>query len=135
LTRKKRKREESLPPQERAQTYETIINQKLILQAAKKAGVTVSASELDEAFLANISQQLNLPRVYSEKELNDLVMANKKMSFAEFVKDQTGMGVEEVKKPNHPPRPYLETLPFVSKTSRNCRRFPPLTKKSATTTS
>jgi hypothetical protein len=86
-----------LTPQERAQTYETIINQKLILQAAKKAGVTVSASELDEAFLANISQQLNLPRVYSEKELNDLVMANKKMSFAEFVKDQTGMGVEEVK--------------------------------------
>ena len=69
----------------------------MILQAAKKAGVTVSASELDEAFLANISQQLNLPRVYSEKELNDLVMANKKMSFAEFVKDQTGMGVEEVK--------------------------------------
>ena len=86
-----------LTPQERAQTFETIINQKLILQAAKKAGVTVSASELDEAFLANISQQLNLPRVYSEKELNDLVMANKKMNFSDFVKDQTGMSVDEVK--------------------------------------
>jgi len=86
-----------LTPQERAQTYETIINQKLILQAAKKAGVTATASEIDQAFLANISQQLNLTRVYSEKELNDLVMANKKMSFSEFVKDQTGMSVDEVK--------------------------------------
>ncbi|MBR5966725.1 MAG: peptidyl-prolyl cis-trans isomerase [Treponema sp.] len=86
-----------LTPQEREQTYETIINQKLIMQAAKKAGVTASASEIDQAFLANISQQLNLTRVYSEKELNDLVMANKKMSFPEFVKDQTGMSVEEVK--------------------------------------
>ena len=82
-----------LTPQEREQVYETIINQKLILQAAKKAGV----SEIDQAFLANISQQLNLNRVYSEKELNDLVMANKKMSFAQFVKDQTGMTIDEVK--------------------------------------
>lgn len=86
-----------LTPQEREQTLETIINQKLIMQAAKKAGVTANASEIDQAFLANISQQLNLNRVYSEKELNDLVMANKKMSFTQFVKEQTGMTVEEVK--------------------------------------
>lgn len=86
-----------LTAKEREQTLETIINQKLILQAAKKAGVTASASEIDQAFLANISQQLNLNRVYSEKELNDLVMANKKMTFADFVKDQTGMSVDEVK--------------------------------------
>ena len=86
-----------LTPQEREQTLETIINQKLIMQAAKKAGVTANASEIDQAFLANISQQLNLNRVYSEKELNDLVMANKKVSFTQFVKDQTGMTIEEVK--------------------------------------
>ncbi len=86
-----------LTPQEREQTYETIINQKLIMQAAKKANVTANASEIDQAFLANISQQLKLPRVYSEKELNDLVMANKKMTFAQFVKEETGMSVEEVK--------------------------------------
>lgn len=86
-----------LTPQEREQTLETIINQKLVLQAAKKAGITVSASEVDQAFLANISQQLNLNRIYSEKELNDLVMANKKTSFAQFVKDQTGMSIDDVK--------------------------------------
>ena len=61
-----------LTPQEREQTYETIINQKLILQAAKKAGITATSTEIDQAFLSNISQQLNLSRVYSEKELNDL---------------------------------------------------------------
>ena len=126
-----------LTPQERAQTYETIINQKLILQAAKKAGVTVSASELDEAFLANISQQLNLPRVYSEKELNDLVMANKKMSFAEFVKDQTGMGVEEVKnqiiRPDLIWRRYLlsqnqQELQKISATDKEIREYYELNK-------
>lgn len=86
-----------LTPQEREQTYETIINQKLILQAAKKAGITATSTEIDEAFLTNISQQLNLSRVYSEKELNDLVMSNQKMTFAQFVKEQTGMSIDEVK--------------------------------------
>ena len=86
-----------LTPQEREQTFETVINQKLILQAAKKAGVTATSTEIDEAFLTNISQQLNLNRVYSEKELNDLVMANQKITFAQFVKDQTGMTIDEVK--------------------------------------
>ena len=86
-----------LTPQEREQTFETVINQKLILQAAKKAGVTATSTEIDEAFLTNISQQLNLNRVYSEKELNDLVRANQKITFAQFVKDQTGMTIDEVK--------------------------------------
>ena len=86
-----------LTPQEREQTYETIINQKLILQAAKTAGITATSTEIDQAFLSNISQQLNLSRVYSEKELNDLVMSNQKKSFAEFVKEQTGMSIDEVK--------------------------------------
>ena len=86
-----------LTPEERSATYETIINQKLILQAAKKAGITATSTEIDQAFLTNISQQLNLNRVYSEKELNDLVMSNQKMSFAQFVKEQTGMSIDEVK--------------------------------------
>ena len=36
-----------LTPQEREQTLETVINQKLIMQAAKKANVTATASEID----------------------------------------------------------------------------------------
>lgn len=86
-----------LTPQEREQIYESVINQKLVLQAAKKAGVTVSATEVDQMFFQNISQQLGLPRVYSEKELNDLVMQQKKISFTQFVKEETGMSIEEVK--------------------------------------
>ncbi len=86
-----------MSPQERQTTYETIINQKLILQAAKKDGVTVSASDIDQAFLTSIAQQLRLNRVYSEKELNDLVMQREKVSFSQFVKNQTGMTVEQVK--------------------------------------
>ncbi len=86
-----------LTPQEREQIYESVINQKLVLQAAKKAGVTVSGTEVDQAFFQNISQQLGLPRVYSEKELNDLVMQQKKIPFSQFVKEETGMSIDDVK--------------------------------------
>lgn len=102
-----------LTPEEREQIYETIINQKLVLQAAKKAGITASSSEIDQAFLANIAQQLNLGRIYSEKELNDLLMQNQKKSFSQFVKEQTGMSIDEVKnqiiKPDLIWRRYLLT--------------------------
>lgn len=94
-----------LTPQEREQIYEAVINQKLVLQAAKKAGVTVQATEIDQTFLSNISQQLRLPRVYSEKELDDLVRQQKKIPFAQFVKEETGMTIAEVK--NNMIRPAL----------------------------
>lgn len=86
-----------LTPKERELAYETVIEQKLILQAAKKAGVTVQTSEVDQMFLQNIAQQMGLPRIYTEKELNDLVQQEKKMSFAQFLKEETGMTVDEVK--------------------------------------
>lgn len=87
-----------LTPKEREVLFETVINQKLVLQAAKKANVVVQDSEVDQVFLQNISQQLGLPRIYSEKELNDLVMQQKKMSFDKFVKEETGLSIQDVKK-------------------------------------
>lgn len=100
-----------LTPQEREQIYEAVINQKLVLQAAKKAGITVQATEIDQMFLQNISQQLGLPRVYSEKELDDLVRQEKKIPFAQFVKEETGMTVAEVK--NNMIRPALVVQRYV----------------------
>lgn len=104
-------------PQEREQFYETVINQKLILQAAKKAGVTVQATEVDQMFLANISQQLGLQRVYSEKELDDLVRQEKKIPFAQFVKDETGMTIAEVK--NNMIRPALVVQRYILSQKQN----------------
>lgn len=100
-----------LSPQEREQIYEAVINQKLVLQAAKKAGVTVQATEIDQTFLSNISQQLRLPRVYSEKELDDLVRQEKKIPFAQFVKEETGMTIAEVK--NNMIRPALVVQRYI----------------------
>lgn len=100
-----------LSPQEREQIYEAVINQKLVLQAAKKAGVTVQATEIDQTFLSNISQQLRLPRVYSEKELDDLVRQEKKIPFAQFVKEETGMTIAEVK--NNMIRPVLVVQRYI----------------------
>lgn len=100
-----------LTPQEREQIYEAVINQKLVLQAAKKAGVTVQATEIDQTFLSNISQQLRLPRVYSEKELDDLVRQEKKIPFAQFVKEETGMTIAEVK--NNMIRPALVVQRYI----------------------
>ena len=106
-----------LTPKEREQLYEAVINQKLILQAAKKAGITVQATEVDQMFLQNISQQLGLPRVYSEKELDDLVRQNRNVSFAQFVKDETGMSVAEVK--NNMIRPALIAQRYVLSQKQN----------------
>ncbi|MBD5435066.1 MAG: peptidyl-prolyl cis-trans isomerase [Treponema sp.] len=100
-----------LTPQEREQIYEAVINQKLVLQAAKKAGITVQSTEIDQAFLENISQQLGRSRVYSEKELDDLVRQEKKISFAQFVKDETGMTIAEVK--NNMIRPALVVQRYI----------------------
>ena len=106
-----------LTPQEREQLYEAVINRKLVLQAAKKAGVTVQATEVDQMFLANISQQLGLQRVYSEKELDDLVRQKKKIPFAQFVKDETGMTIAEVK--NNMIRPTLVVQRYILSQKQN----------------
>ncbi|MCH5282999.1 MAG: SurA N-terminal domain-containing protein [Treponema sp.] len=106
-----------LTPQEREQLYEAVINQKLVLQAAKKAGVTVQATEVDQMFLQNISQQLGLQRVYSEKELDDLVRQEKKIPFAQFVKDETGMTIAEVK--NNMIRPALVVQRYILSQKQN----------------
>lgn len=81
--------------EERAQILESLIDQKLVVQAAKKEGVVVTNSQVDQYFLMSMSQQIG--RNVSEKELADIVKQNTGKTLDEFIKGETGMNVTEYK--------------------------------------
>ncbi|MCQ2611945.1 MAG: SurA N-terminal domain-containing protein [Treponema sp.] len=53
---------------------ESLINQKLMVQAAKKAGIAVSDSQVNQAYLTNLSQIAG--RQVTEKDFADMVRKN-----------------------------------------------------------
>jgi len=69
---------------ERKKVLDTLINERLVVQAADRDGVKVSDSEVNQNFLQMISQQVG-------KQVTEL-------EFAQIVKQQTGMGIDEFMK-------------------------------------
>lgn len=80
---------------ERKQVLEALIEEKLVLQAAAKAGVTIPDSAVNQYFLQSMSQQVGAN--VTEKELNDLIQQTYKCSLDELLQQQTGMNVTEYK--------------------------------------
>lgn len=73
----------------------SMVDQKLIVQAARKAGVTITDSQVDQYFLQSMSQYVG--RQVTEKELVDLVRQQMKMSLDELMQKQVGMTLVEYK--------------------------------------
>lgn len=84
-----------LPVEDRKKIFETIIDERLILQAAEKSGIAVPESEVDQYFLQSMSQQVG--RNLTEQELNDIVKRQFNMSLDDYLKQQFGMGLAEYK--------------------------------------
>lgn len=80
---------------EKKQILEALIDEKLVMQAAQKAGVTVPDSSVDQYFLQTMSQQVG--KQVTEQELNTIVMQQTKMSLNDYMKQQSGMTVAEYK--------------------------------------
>lgn len=80
---------------ERRQVLDALIEEKLVLQAATKAGISIPDSSVDQYFLANMSQQVG--QQVTEKELNDLIQKSQGMSLDQLLQSQTGMNVAEYK--------------------------------------
>ena len=85
----------TLTPEERSQILESIIDQKLVVQAAHKEGLSLRDSDVEQYFLQNMSQQIGRP--FTEKELADFIRQQTNMSLDEFLKSQVGMGTVEYK--------------------------------------
>ncbi len=86
-----------LTPEERLDIFNALIDQKLVLQAAKKAGITIEGSMVDQYFLADMSQRYGRQFV-SEKELSDYIRQTEKITLEEVLKTQLGMTLAEYKK-------------------------------------
>lgn len=80
---------------ERKQVLDALIEEKLILQAAAKAGIAIPDSNVNQYFLQSMSQQVGMN--VTEKELNDLIQQSQGITLDELLQKQTGMNVAEYK--------------------------------------
>jgi len=80
---------------ERKQVLDALVEEKLVLQAAAKAGINIPDSTVDQYFLTNMSQQVGAQ--VTEKELNELVFKAQGVSLDQLLQTQTGMNVVEYK--------------------------------------
>lgn len=85
----------TLTADERAQVLDSLIQEKLIAQAAAKEGLSISDSQVDAAFLNTFSQQLG--QQVTEAQLSDLIKAQFGVSLNEYITQNTGMAMKEYK--------------------------------------
>ena len=82
---------------ERKQTLDALISEKLINQAAQKAGISIPDSTVNQNFLQSMSQMIGRNDTVTEQELNTFVRQQTKMSLDEFMRQQAGMSIAEYK--------------------------------------
>lgn len=84
-----------LSADERKMVLKSLVDEKLVLQAAAKAGLTIPDSTIDQYFLQTMNAQIG--QNLTEKELNDLIMKQEGVSLDALLKKQVGMNVAEYK--------------------------------------
>jgi len=80
---------------ERKRVLDTMINERLVVQAAERDGVRVSDAEVNQQFAAMLSQQVG--RTITESEFASLVQRQTGQSMDEFMRAQNGMSLAEYK--------------------------------------
>lgn len=85
----------SLTADERKMVFDTLIEEKLMIQAAQKAGINIPDSTVDQYFMQTMSQSLGVQ--VTEKELNDLLVKNQNKTLDEVLIEQTGMNRADYK--------------------------------------
>lgn len=80
---------------ERKEILESIIDQKLIVQAAKKEGISFTDSQIDQYYLQNMAQMVG--RQVTEKEFADIVRQQTGKSVDDFLLSQVRMNVAQYK--------------------------------------
>ena len=81
---------------ERKSVLTAYVEEKLILQAAAKAGMAITDTQIDQYFIQQMSQQIGMPFA-SEKELDDLIIKTQGVNLDQFLKNQTGFSKVEYK--------------------------------------
>ncbi len=84
-----------LTVEEKKSTLDSLINEKLMIQAAQEAGVTVPDSYVDQYFSQVMSQSVG--RAITEKELSDYIKKTEGITLDELLVKQMGMNVADYK--------------------------------------
>ncbi len=82
---------------DRKKVLDALIQEKLVLQAAQKSGLSLTDSQIEEMFLQQLSQQLIGRNVTKVSDLEAIVKQQTNLSLDDFMKQQTGMSVAEYK--------------------------------------
>ena len=85
---------QKLSVEDRKKVLSALVDEKLVSQAAAKAGIVIPDSAVDQYFLEAMSQSIGA--VVTEKQLNDLCKSQNTTLDAELLK-QTGMNVADYK--------------------------------------
>lgn len=85
----------TLNADDRKKILDTLIDEKLMLQAATKSGISIPDSAVDQYFVQWMSQQVG--QNLSEKELGELIKKTQGVSMDQFLVQQVGMNVAEYK--------------------------------------
>lgn len=85
----------SFTVEQKKEILDAMIDEILVVQAAQKAGITVTDSEVNEYFLSNMAQQIG--QQLTEAQLAQLVKQQTGMSLDQYIKAQVGMTLSEYK--------------------------------------
>lgn len=91
----KQYRVENLPVEQKQALLENLIAEKLITQSAAKEGLSVTDSQVDDAFLRPFSQQLGMN--VTKSQLEDLIKKQTGQSLDDYIKEFSGMSMAEYK--------------------------------------
>lgn len=86
-------RKKPLSVEDRKKVLEALIQERLVTQAAQKAGISIPDSAVEQKFLQQFTQQAGMTQQDLERE----VQAEMKVSLEEYMKQESGMTVAEYK--------------------------------------
>ncbi len=86
---------ESFTVEQKREILDSIIDEKLVVQAATKAGINITDSMVDQAFLQSISAQVGSN--ITEVQFAEIIRSQSGMSLDEYFQMQVGMDLDEYK--------------------------------------
>ena len=85
----------SFTVEQKKEILDAMIDEKLVVQAATKAGMVITDTQVNQYFLQNISQQIG--KDVTEAEFEEIIKQNTGKSLDEYMKNSTGMELDEYK--------------------------------------
>lgn len=80
---------QNFTPEQKEEILNAIVDEKLVVQAAQKAGISLTDTQVNQYFLQSLSQQVG--RQVTEAEFADIVKKQTGQSLDDFMKQQIGL--------------------------------------------